>query len=200
MAESLLVATYSNELNVKYTVSLFIFYLILGNIFTFSRLVELFGVVNPLRPHLLPLKISPTRIFTCICEIAAVDKWKTGLCPSTGHCLISHAANATASLRLAERFITMIDGSSALYDPISQSIYSADLEKCQQIQNNSLLGFEIKCRWIGCQMEFVLSSYQEVDLYRANIQDKLGLTICYRTDDEDETGIYISEVWRSALQ
>uniref|UniRef100_A0A8C5HWD0 RING-type E3 ubiquitin transferase n=1 Tax=Gouania willdenowi TaxID=441366 RepID=A0A8C5HWD0_GOUWI len=27
-----------------------------------------------------------------------------------------------------------------------------------------------------------------------NIQDKLGLTICYRTDDEDEAGIYISEI------
>ena len=36
--------------------------------------------------------------------------------------------------------------------------------------------------------------FQEVDLYRANIQEKLGLTICYRTDDEDEAGIYISEV------
>ncbi|KAK0147007.1 E3 ubiquitin-protein ligase PDZRN3-B [Merluccius polli] len=36
--------------------------------------------------------------------------------------------------------------------------------------------------------------YEEVDLYRANIQDKLGLTICYRTDDEDETGIYVSEI------
>ncbi|XP_024126536.1 E3 ubiquitin-protein ligase PDZRN3-B isoform X1 [Oryzias melastigma] len=36
--------------------------------------------------------------------------------------------------------------------------------------------------------------YEEVDLYRANIQDKLGLTVCYRTDDEDEAGIYISEV------
>ncbi|KAM7006582.1 E3 ubiquitin-protein ligase PDZRN3-B isoform 2-T2 [Tautogolabrus adspersus] len=36
--------------------------------------------------------------------------------------------------------------------------------------------------------------YEEVHLYRANIQDKLGLTICYRTDDEDETGIYISEI------
>lgn len=37
-------------------------------------------------------------------------------------------------------------------------------------------------------------SPQEVDLYRDNIQEKLGLTICYRTDDEDEAGIYISEV------
>uniref|UniRef100_A0A3Q3WW81 PDZ domain containing ring finger 3 n=1 Tax=Mola mola TaxID=94237 RepID=A0A3Q3WW81_MOLML len=36
--------------------------------------------------------------------------------------------------------------------------------------------------------------YEEVDLYRANIQEKLGLTICYRTDDEDEAGIYISEI------
>lgn len=41
---------------------------------------------------------------------------------------------------------------------------------------------------------FMHVSHQEVDLYRANIQDKLGLTICYRTDDEDEAGIYISEV------
>lgn len=41
---------------------------------------------------------------------------------------------------------------------------------------------------------FVHVSFQEVDLYRDNIQDKLGLTICYRTDDEDEAGIYISEV------
>ncbi|MCI4375168.1 hypothetical protein PGIGA_G00106210 [Pangasianodon gigas] len=36
--------------------------------------------------------------------------------------------------------------------------------------------------------------YEEVDLYRTNIQDKLGLTVCYRTDDEDETGIYVSEI------
>ncbi|XP_072307996.1 E3 ubiquitin-protein ligase PDZRN3-B isoform X1 [Eucyclogobius newberryi] len=36
--------------------------------------------------------------------------------------------------------------------------------------------------------------YEEVDLYRTNIQEKLGLTICYRTDDEDEAGIYISEI------
>lgn len=40
---------------------------------------------------------------------------------------------------------------------------------------------------------------QEVDLYRDNIQEKLGLTICYRTDDEDEAGIYISEVCRLNL-
>ncbi|XP_051997397.1 E3 ubiquitin-protein ligase PDZRN3-B-like isoform X2 [Xyrauchen texanus] len=36
--------------------------------------------------------------------------------------------------------------------------------------------------------------YEEVDLYRTKIQDKLGLTVCYRTDDEDETGIYVSEI------
>ncbi|KAM3877653.1 E3 ubiquitin-protein ligase PDZRN3-B isoform 2-T2 [Diretmus argenteus] len=41
--------------------------------------------------------------------------------------------------------------------------------------------------------------YEEVDLYRANIQDKLGLTVCYRTDDEDETGIYISEIDPSSI-
>ncbi|XP_012595810.2 E3 ubiquitin-protein ligase PDZRN3 isoform X2 [Microcebus murinus] len=35
---------------------------------------------------------------------------------------------------------------------------------------------------------------EEVDLYRMNSQDKLGLTVCYRTDDEDDIGIYISEI------
>ncbi|XP_014403527.1 PREDICTED: E3 ubiquitin-protein ligase PDZRN3-like [Myotis brandtii] len=40
----------------------------------------------------------------------------------------------------------------------------------------------------------MLNEIWEVDLYRANSQDKLGLTVCYRTDDEDDLGIYISEV------
>lgn len=35
---------------------------------------------------------------------------------------------------------------------------------------------------------------EEVGLYRMNSQDKLGLTVCYRTDDEDDIGIYISEI------
>ncbi|KAM6981278.1 E3 ubiquitin-protein ligase PDZRN3-B isoform 2-T2 [Aplochiton taeniatus] len=44
------------------------------------------------------------------------------------------------------------------------------------------------------EMEREELEYEEVDLYRASIQDKLGLTVCYRTDDEDETGIYVSEI------
>ncbi|KAL2104150.1 hypothetical protein ACEWY4_001018 [Coilia grayii] len=35
--------------------------------------------------------------------------------------------------------------------------------------------------------------YEEVDLQRTSAQDKLGLTLCYRTD-EDETGVYVSEI------
>ncbi|KAM4720916.1 E3 ubiquitin-protein ligase PDZRN3 isoform 2-T2 [Rhinophrynus dorsalis] len=35
---------------------------------------------------------------------------------------------------------------------------------------------------------------EEIDLYRMNSQDKLGLTVCYRTDDEDDMGIYVSEI------
>ncbi|XP_051986949.1 E3 ubiquitin-protein ligase PDZRN3-B isoform X2 [Xyrauchen texanus] len=46
----------------------------------------------------------------------------------------------------------------------------------------------------GMQHEREELEYEEVDLYRTNIQDKLGLTVCYRTDDEDETGIYVSEI------
>ncbi|XP_069793111.1 E3 ubiquitin-protein ligase PDZRN3-like isoform X3 [Narcine bancroftii] len=36
--------------------------------------------------------------------------------------------------------------------------------------------------------------YEEVDLHRLQGQDKLGLTVCYRADDEDDTGIYVSEI------
>ncbi|NWI94967.1 PZRN3 ligase, partial [Pitta sordida] len=35
---------------------------------------------------------------------------------------------------------------------------------------------------------------EEVDLHRVSSQDKLGLTVCYRTDDEDDMGIYVSEI------
>ncbi|XP_061407955.1 E3 ubiquitin-protein ligase PDZRN3 isoform X1 [Lethenteron reissneri] len=36
--------------------------------------------------------------------------------------------------------------------------------------------------------------YEEVELYRIFSQEKLGLTVCYRTDDEDDLGIYVTEV------
>ncbi|KAM9705161.1 PDZ domain-containing RING finger protein 4 [Menidia menidia] len=36
--------------------------------------------------------------------------------------------------------------------------------------------------------------YEEVELCRQNCQEKLGLTLCYRTDDEEDTGIYVSQV------
>uniref|UniRef100_A0A672LXX5 PDZ domain containing 4 n=1 Tax=Sinocyclocheilus grahami TaxID=75366 RepID=A0A672LXX5_SINGR len=34
----------------------------------------------------------------------------------------------------------------------------------------------------------------EVELYKSSQQDKLGLTVCYRTDDEEDQGIYVGEV------
>ncbi|XP_051961890.1 PDZ domain-containing protein 4-like [Xyrauchen texanus] len=36
--------------------------------------------------------------------------------------------------------------------------------------------------------------YEEVELYKSCQQDKLGLTVCYRTDDEEDLGIYVGEV------
>uniref|UniRef100_A0A4W5KUC1 PDZ domain containing ring finger 4 n=1 Tax=Hucho hucho TaxID=62062 RepID=A0A4W5KUC1_9TELE len=36
--------------------------------------------------------------------------------------------------------------------------------------------------------------YEQVELCRLNSQEKLGLTLCYRTDDEEDTAIYISHV------
>ncbi|XP_023423423.1 PDZ domain-containing RING finger protein 4 isoform X2 [Cavia porcellus] len=36
--------------------------------------------------------------------------------------------------------------------------------------------------------------YEEIELCRVSSQEKLGLTVCYRTDDEDDAGIYVSEV------
>ncbi|XP_067832345.1 PDZ domain-containing protein 4-like isoform X2 [Heptranchias perlo] len=36
--------------------------------------------------------------------------------------------------------------------------------------------------------------YEEVELYKDSHQEKLGLTVCYRTDDENDTGIYVGEI------
>ncbi|XP_077001100.1 PDZ domain-containing protein 4 isoform X2 [Tamandua tetradactyla] len=36
--------------------------------------------------------------------------------------------------------------------------------------------------------------YEEVELYKTSHRDKLGLTVCYRTDDEEDLGIYVGEV------
>nr|XP_014345890.1 PREDICTED: PDZ domain-containing protein 4 [Latimeria chalumnae] len=36
--------------------------------------------------------------------------------------------------------------------------------------------------------------YEEVELYKPSHQEKLGLTVCYRTDDEEDMGIYVGEV------
>ncbi|KAM7404200.1 hypothetical protein PAMP_011567 [Pampus punctatissimus] len=36
--------------------------------------------------------------------------------------------------------------------------------------------------------------YEEVELYKSSQQEKLGLTVCYRTDNEEDLGIYVGEV------
>ncbi|MEQ2315340.1 PDZ domain-containing RING finger protein 4, partial [Ameca splendens] len=34
----------------------------------------------------------------------------------------------------------------------------------------------------------------EVELCRLSTQEKLGLTLCYRTDEDEDVAIYVSEV------
>ncbi|KAF3860937.1 hypothetical protein F7725_001192 [Dissostichus mawsoni] len=41
---------------------------------------------------------------------------------------------------------------------------------------------------------FDVSNHEEVELYKSSQQEKLGLTVCYRTDDEEDLGIYVGEV------
>lgn len=94
----------------------------------------------PHRVHPLPSKNNTARICICICEITGVDKWKTGLCPFAVHCIIFHSVNGPlrkpmASLRPAERCITVIDGSLLLHDAVSHSIYSVRPGKHKQIYN-----------------------------------------------------------------
>lgn len=36
--------------------------------------------------------------------------------------------------------------------------------------------------------------WQEVELYKTSHLDKLGLMVCYRTDEEEDLGIYVGEV------
>ncbi|XP_061817419.1 PDZ domain-containing RING finger protein 4 isoform X1 [Nerophis lumbriciformis] len=49
---------------------------------------------------------------------------------------------------------------------------------------------------VGRTEEYV---YEEVVLCRQNSQEKLGLTLCYRTDDEEDAAIYVSQVEPNSL-
>lgn len=33
-----------------------------------------------------------------------------------------------------------------------------------------------------------------MELYKSSQQEKLGLTVCYRTDEDEDQGIYVGEV------
>ncbi|KAL4612747.1 PDZ domain-containing RING finger protein 4, partial [Arapaima gigas] len=41
--------------------------------------------------------------------------------------------------------------------------------------------------------------YEEVELCRLSSQEKLGLTLCYRTDEEDDVAIYVGEVGPNSI-
>ncbi|KAM9808202.1 PDZ domain-containing RING finger protein 4-like [Neosynchiropus ocellatus] len=41
--------------------------------------------------------------------------------------------------------------------------------------------------------------YEEVELCRLGSQEKLGLTLCYRTDEEEDVAIYVSEVCPNSI-
>lgn len=41
--------------------------------------------------------------------------------------------------------------------------------------------------------------WQEVELYKTSHRDKLGLMVCYRTDEEEDLGIYVGEVGRRGV-
>lgn len=41
---------------------------------------------------------------------------------------------------------------------------------------------------------FLHPPLQEVELYKSSHRDKLGLMVCYRTDEEEDLGIYVGEV------
>ncbi|XP_077401599.1 PDZ domain-containing RING finger protein 4 isoform X2 [Vanacampus margaritifer] len=41
--------------------------------------------------------------------------------------------------------------------------------------------------------------YEEVELCKQNTQEKLGLTLCYRTDEEEDMAIYVSQVEPNSL-
>lgn len=44
------------------------------------------------------------------------------------------------------------------------------------------------------RLHWISPRIQEVELCRINSQEKLGLTLCYRTDEEEDVAIYVSEV------
>ncbi|KAL2103472.1 hypothetical protein ACEWY4_000340 [Coilia grayii] len=66
-----------------------------------------------------------------------------------------------------------------------------DLCSLEHVYNDPNDYFDITHHDVDRQDEL---EYEEVELYKSSQQDKLGLTVCYRTDDEEDQGIYVGEV------
>nr|XP_023675046.1 PDZ domain-containing protein 4-like [Paramormyrops kingsleyae]XP_023675047.1 PDZ domain-containing protein 4-like [Paramormyrops kingsleyae] len=75
--------------------------------------------------------------------------------------------------------------------PVLEPYLLNDLPHLQQDYYDPNDYFDSSHHEVDRQDEF---EYEEVELYKSCQQDKLGLTVCYRTDDEEDLGIYVGEV------
>lgn len=53
---------------------------------------------------------------------------------------------------------------------------------------------KLTCMTVHEFLLYFLTPMQEVELCRIRSEEKLGLTLCYRTDEEEDVAIYVSEV------
>ncbi|XP_030640465.1 PDZ domain-containing protein 4 [Chanos chanos] len=75
--------------------------------------------------------------------------------------------------------------------PLPKSHLLSDLCVLESQYSDPTDYFDIAHHEVDRQEEL---EYEEVELYKSSQQDKLGLTVCYRTDDEEDLGIYVGEV------
>lgn len=61
-------------------------------------------------------------------------------------------------------------------------------------------GFFAHVAWAFLPLLPPIPLWQEVELYKSSHRDKLGLMVCYRTDDEEDLGIYVGEVCKQVLR
>uniref|UniRef100_A0A671LCN3 PDZ domain-containing protein 4-like n=1 Tax=Sinocyclocheilus anshuiensis TaxID=1608454 RepID=A0A671LCN3_9TELE len=80
---------------------------------------------------------------------------------------------------------------SPLLPPMPEPYLFSQLPAIDHVYYDPMDYFDISQHEVDRQDDL---EYEEVELYKSCQQDKLGLTVCYRTDDEEDLGIYVGEV------
>ncbi|XP_035378560.1 PDZ domain-containing protein 4 [Electrophorus electricus] len=125
------------------------------------------------------------------------QRWKVGVIGSSGTSLLADCVDSGTQTDISFQHLVTVGRSFHLplasppLPPIPQPYLLTQLSPLEHIYYDPNDYFDISQHEVDRQEDL---EYEEVELCKTQQQEKLGLTVCYRTDEEEDLGIYVGEV------